>query len=119
MEALNLTTIKKRIPVNLEVMKSGKAITVECYLLEMTGGERSDYLLGVAGKLNKDNTVQAKHLKAYQPTLISQCLFKPGGLPFPIEEITVFPPDTVKALFDACQDLIGISKLAKEAAEKN
>lgn len=113
---LKLTTIRKRIPVELEV-EAGKVES--CYLLEMTGGERSDYLLAVASRLNKDNTVQEKHRKLYMPNLIALCLFRSDDSKFTVQQISAFPPDTIKALFDASQDIIGLSKIAEEAAEKN
>ncbi len=119
MEALNLTAILERVPVNLKVKKGSKTVTEKCELVELTGGERSDYLSGTVAKLNKDEkTVQAKHQKLWKSSLITLCLFHENGDPFKVDEIELLPPDTKDALFEASQEIAGINKLAEEFAEK-
>jgi len=119
MEALNLTAILKRVQVNLTIEKGDKIITEKCHLVELTGGERSDYLQGTLSKLNKDQqTVQSEHQKTWKSSLITLCLVHEDGKQFSIDEIEKLPPDTREALFEASQEIAGINKLAEENAGK-
>jgi len=119
MEALNLTAILERVPVNLKVKKGAKIVTEKCELVELTGGERSEYLQGTLTKLNKDGkTVKEANRKLWESSLITLCLVHENGEYFSIEEIEALPPETKKALFEGSKEIAGINKLAEEIAEK-
>ncbi len=109
---LKLTKSRKSQPVDIE---QEDGTTKEYILREMSGKERDKWLNTNTNRFQIDrNTGVALGMKDhtdFQAGLISKCLYD-GTTLVPLTEISSWPATALYALFEACQELNGMTDKA-------
>jgi len=85
------------------------------YILSGFNGERRDEWFDFVNERMGEG--KTKKFKGVQSKLVSMCLLDSEGKQVPETEISKFPATVLNALFEAAQDINGLSDNAKEKAK--
>ena len=108
----------KEVPVKItDVNDVEKSFT----LRELDGRSKGIFLDDFTSRAVKDSngkaTKELKTVKGFQEGLITLCLVDELGKQVPTEEIEKYPTGVIDSLFEAAQELSGLSKEAAKKAE--
>ena len=118
MKAVSISLSFKEVPVSIEV-EPGRV--VECSLREMSGKERDSYMTAMSERMEvvDGKVVGFRSFAGFQSRLVSLCLHKKDGKLFTEEEIQGFPARAQSVLFEAAQELNGLSATAQADAKND
>lgn len=87
-------------------------------LRELDGVGKSTFLDDFTSRAQRDKngliTKELKKVKGFQEGLITLCLFDESNKSVPVSEIEKFPTGVIEDLFEAAQELSGLTKKSEE-----
>lgn len=117
-----LRVSKKRARRKVEIEDEDGAIK-EYYLVEMNGTVRDRWLGQMSARLKTDSAGKptgVRNFEGLQASLIAACLTLSDGItPIGDQEIQKWPSSTQKTLFEACQEMNGLTVEAAQAAKND
>ena len=117
MEKLVFSIALKEVPVTL----TDKDKVVKNYVLkELTGEQSAEYLDGMSKriKFSKGEMESISSLKGLQSDLLVLCLRDSEDVAVPKKEIEGYPASVQTKLFNAAQELSGLTDAGTDAAKK-
>lgn len=101
-----------------DIIIRGKSETLDCYMLELMGADRSDYLnfLGSRTRYSKSGETQGvKDFSGIETRLIHKSLYdKNTEERVPLAKIESWPSTTLSKLYDMAKDLSGLGDDAED-----
>lgn len=111
-------------PLDLPLCRKEKTVKLggEPYTIkEMMGTQRDQWLKGMGQRMRTDASGKVVGIKDYaglHSSLISLCLYGPGGDLVPAKVIDEWPASVTSKLFEECQRLNGLGDDASREEEK-